>query len=236
MNINSEKEIDSIVIFLHIPKTGGCTLRQIINRQNQYNYFDLRKLGATTIEERKKIKIATGHRFFGVHKEFPQIKFTYITLLRNPVERVISLFYFLSSGNHRIKIREWFRNITLADFVTNEECDYFESLDWVCSTANLQTRMISGKVEADLEMAKNNLKNYFSVVGITERFDESLKVFQKKLGWKINGYSKENVTSNKPALAEIPAEIIEIIKSKNKKDLVLYQFANQLLDEELKSI
>jgi hypothetical protein len=219
MNINSEKEIDSIVIFLHIPKTGGGTLSQIINRQNQ-----------------KKIKLV-GHRFFGVHKNCPQINFTYITLLRNPVERLISLFYFCCNAIRTNEIRDWFRNTTLADYVTNEECDFCKSLPWGYSTANLQTRMISGKVvEADLEMAKNNLKNYFSVVGITERFDESLKVFQKKLGWKINGYSKENVTPNKPALAEIPAEIIEIIKSKNEKDLELYQFANQLLDEELKSI
>jgi hypothetical protein len=217
MNINSEKEIDSIVIFLHIPKTGGGTLNQIINRQNQ-----------------KKIKIV-GHRFFGVHKEFSKINFTYITLLRNPVERVISLFFYCCN-NSSIGTREWFSNITLADFVTNEEYDFCKCLHWVCSTANLQTRMISGKVEADLEMAKNNLKNYFSVVGITERYDESLKVLQKKLGWEINGYSKVNVTSNRPALAEIPAEIIEIIKSKNEKDLELYQFANQLLDEELQSI
>jgi hypothetical protein len=232
MNINSEKEIDNIVIFLHIPKTGGITLSNIINRQNQYS-FHLRELDATTIEERKKIKIIYGHQFFGLHKEFPQINFTYITLLRNPVERVISLFYHCCNNTPRFRTREWFSKITLADFVTNEECDYFKSLDWVYSTANLQTRMISGKVEADLEMAKNNLKNYFSVVGTTERFDESLKVLQKKLGWKINGYSIENVTPNRPALAEIPAEIIEIIKSKNEKDFELYQFANQLLDEEL---
>jgi hypothetical protein len=218
MNINSEKEIDSIVIFLHIPKTGGCTLDQIINRQNQ-----------------KKIKLV-GHQFFGVHKNFPQINFTYITLLRNPVERVISLFY-CCCNHSSIRLRKWFSNITLSDFVSNEEYDYFKSLErGIFSTANLQTRMISGKDEADLEMAKNNLKNYFSVVGITERYDESLKVFQKKLGWEINGYSKANVTPNKPALAEIPAEIIEIIKSKNEKDFELYQFANQLLDEELQSI
>lgn len=39
MIFNKEKETDSVIIFLHIPKTGGTTLNSIIDKQyNDYCY------------------------------------------------------------------------------------------------------------------------------------------------------------------------------------------------------
>lgn len=234
--INKEKETDSVIVFLHLPKSGGTTFNDIINQQRKY-HPDFCRLGSCTnngfyfhfdeltTEEHKRIEIIFGHIFFGIHQQLPQPNFTYITLLRHPIERIISSYYFHREFPHT---RDLFHSMTLYDYVTNPDWNY--NL-WL-STANLQTHMLAGKIEGDLETAQDNLIRYFSVVGITERFDDSLKVCQKKLGWEINPYEKRHVVANRP---EIPDEIIEIIKSKNEKDMALYQFANQLLDEELRS-
>lgn len=224
--LNKEKETDSVVIFLHIPKTGGTTLQHII--LEQYSIWRNCLLDVLTIEEQKKIELVKFHMLFGYHKKLPQKKFTYITLLRNPIERLISESYFFRRMNSSPKIGDL---SALYEYVTDEKYNCFK-LPYI-ATVNLQTRLIAGKVEDDLETAKNNLKKYFSVVGITERYDESLYVMEKKLGWKINNYKKINVTPDRPTIEEIPKEVIEIIKTKNEKDIELYTFANKLLDEQL---
>jgi hypothetical protein len=39
---------------------------------------------------KKKTQVVYGHVLFGVHRAFPQNNVVYVTLLRNPVERVLS--------------------------------------------------------------------------------------------------------------------------------------------------
>lgn len=240
--IINKKETNHVTLFIHLPKTAGNTFQRIILEQKQYDSdTNIGQYSKLTAEEQKRIElICIGHTPFGFHKVLPQTNFNYITFLRHPVERLISLFYYFRSENfHNIQIRDLFGKMTLLEYLSNENFNRSEDIfpgSGVCATVNLQTRMLAGTIEDDLETAKNNLKKYFSVVGITERFDETLRVVEKKLGWKINGYEKINVTLNKPALEEIPNEIIEIIKSKNEKDIALFQFANQLLDEQLKAI
>lgn len=247
-NLNTEKDTDRVVIFIHIAKSGGNTVHDIMTKQKEFqsdtwirlfseldNFFGCLD-DCTTEEQRKRIEVAYGHMFFGVHKKLPQKNFTYITFLRNPIERIISCYYFNREVIFDMNLRNMFNNMTLYDFVTNKDWDLNYDGFWSGSTANMQTRMLAGTIEDDLETAKNNLKNYFSVVGITERFDETLKVLHKNLGWEINGYENRNVNPNRHTLDEIPNEVIEIIKSKNEKDIALYQFANQLLDEQIKNI
>jgi len=246
--INREHETDRAIIFLHLPRCGGTTFSYIIRNQKQYHssicswttsgldgfYCNLSDL---SVEEQKRIEIIYGHMFFGVHKKLPQTTYTYVTFLRNPIERLISSYYFNRELIPDMNLRNMFNNMTLNDYITDTHWNLNNDPGaWPGSTVNLLTRMLSGKTEEDLETAKNNLVNYFSVVGITERYDESLKVLQNKLGWEIKNFRKKNVVPNRPSLEEVPDEIIEIIKSKNEKDMALYQFANQLLDEQLNSL
>ena len=243
--IINENDTNHVTLFIHMPKSGGNTFQSIISKQKQYNsdtciwrYCEAHNL---TTEEQKRIElVCCGHIPFGYHNNLPQTNFNYIAFLRHPVERLISFFYYLRSENNGgIEVRDMFSKMTLFDYVSNEKFNRSEDIfpgSWVCATVNSQTRMLAGTMEDDFETAKNNLEKYFSIVGITERFDETLRVVEKKLGWEINGYEKINVTPNKPVLEEIPNEIIEIIKSKNEKDIALYEYANHLLDEQLKSI
>lgn len=57
----------------------------------------------------------------------------------------------------------------------------------------------NGKVPVELAYeAIENLENSFKAIGLTEEFDDSLKLFKAKLGWhSVPNYNKDNVTSNK---------------------------------------
>lgn len=244
--LNREKETDSVNIFLHMPRSGGTTFSEIIQKQYHSNICIWKasvldgffcNLNDLTTEEQKRIEIIYGHMFFGVHKRLPQTNFTYITFIRDPIERVISNYYFCRDCIIDMNLRNLFNNMTLYDYATSTHWNLNNDMGyWPGSTVNLQTRMLAGNTEDDLETAKYNLKNYFSVVGTTERYDETLKVLQRKLDWDIGDFKKRNVVPNRPALEEVPDEIIGIIKSKNEKDVALHQFANQLLDEQLHSL
>lgn len=234
--LNKEKETDQVLLFLHLPKSGGNTFYGIISGQKRYratcdilncNVYDL------TPEEKKRVEMVYGHMAFGVHEQLPQADFAYITFLRHPIDRVISHYYFHRGITDPTNpLGEMFNNMTLYEYVTSAEWNDNPAV--AASTVNIQTRMLTETMEDNLETAKNNLLRHFTVVGTTERFDETLSVLEKKLGWEIEAYEKVNVTSVRPALEEIPREIIEIIKSKNEHDLALYHLANQLLDEQLK--
>ncbi|SHJ50521.1 sulfotransferase family 2 domain-containing protein [Paramaledivibacter caminithermalis] len=236
MIFNKKKETNSVIIFLHIPKTGGFTLNSIIDKQYR-GFFDIKGFFdygwqipladyINSIGDIKKLEVLRGHLFFGAHNHIPQKNYNYITLLRAPVERVVSEYYFIRRWKNNRPLLQAVKKMTLHEFVTKKEYNGI--------TSNRQTLMIAGQY--DLAKAKYNLEKHFSIVGITERFDETLYVLEKKLGWKINKYKKENETKNRPSIDEIDHDTIEIIREKNQKDIELYKFANELLDNQLKQL
>ena len=105
MILRRKKSSDRTVFFLHIPKCAGSTLSfEIIKKQfkpDQFIFFyDLGypvvvdRLKGMSRSEQEKIECVAGHLFFGIHRYYIARPTTYITILRDPVERVISHYYF----------------------------------------------------------------------------------------------------------------------------------------------
>ena len=84
-----------------------------------------------------------------------------------------------------------------------------------------------------LDRAKQNLRNNFKVVGVTERFDETLVVMKKTFGWGDVFYLRANTTLAKKRAGVISPEIRDIILKNNELDFELWKFAGTLLDRSL---
>jgi len=117
------------------------------------------------------------------------------------------------------------------EFVTEKWSDF----DFV---SNVQTRFISGDIlnvagPETLEAAKRNLQADFAVVGLTERFDETVILLKRALGWRRPFHIRMNVTPRRRRVDKLRPEIIEIIRSKNALDLELYNFAVSLFEQRL---
>ena len=222
------------LIYVHIPKTAGTTLYSILKRNLErdriffaHTAADLASLPA---EERVRLQLIRGHFPYGIHRCLSQ-PVEYITILRDPIERTISNYYYvLRSPDHHLHERVVSQKMGLKEYIL--ECPN-KQLD------NGQARMISGdgfqapfgKCGRELlEQAKHNLQNSFSVVGLTERFDETVLLMARRFGWKRTHYVRRNATEKRLPREQLDPEILEAVKAINALDLELYAFAKTLFE------
>ena len=93
---------------------------------------------------------------------------------------------------------------------------------------------IGGVSEADLELAKANLRDKFDAFGFSEDFNEALVLFGRKLGWeRVPLYRKENATPNRRSLSELSARELAAIEDRCRYDIELHKYARQLYREQL---
>lgn len=234
---NSGGETRQTVIFLHIPKTAGNTLNDIMKRQYEPQaVFSLRAQHTQRVdafkqlpEARKRtIQVLAGHVRFGLHQDLPQPS-TYITLLRDPVERVISHYYYvLRRPDHYLHETVTSQNMTLQDYVSSGICSELNN-DQTKILAGIEHKIAFGQCPPEmLAMAKHNIHNYFTLVGFTERFDETVILLKQRLGWHMPFYKKNrNVTKNRPLRHEIAKATLALIEHYNTLDLELYQYAHE---------
>lgn len=227
---------ENLIIFMHIPKTAGTTFHLILDEIYQGKGLKKYHVGPdVNVKVPNRFKFAAGHIYFGgVSPENPNTTLNYITLLRDPLERVISEYYFLRQypiHNPYVGKKISDGNITLKDYVKSKD-EKFK-----CLTHNMQTRYVVGGDRPDIIKAKNNLNKHFAVVGITELFNDSLDVMKEKLGWgKIPPYKNGFINKKRLKLEEIPRDIIDVIKMNNKIDIELYQWAKKNLEQEIKRL
>ena len=150
MTSNSDTQA-RLVIFLHLPKTGGTTLSTIIQRQYKpnhifsFNYYVNRKfidqLHKVPETLKEKNQVIQGHRRFGIH-QYLNKKFSYIVLLRDPLARIIPHYYYLlQTPFNPIYQFIKFQQMSLKEYVLSRM-----SLD----IENGQTRLLSG-MEGELD-------------------------------------------------------------------------------------
>lgn len=220
------------VIFIHVPKAAGTTLNRLIEWEyplleiysvDPYFFrWSSAHLWRLSKHRLKRFHVFKGHMMFGLHEILPQPA-TYITILRDPVDRVMSAFYFMR--NYKLHPLYWkFRreNWTLEDFVTRLPRD------------NVQCKFIAGAVYEEpctaeiCERAKENLVRHFSVVGLLERFEESLALMKLRFGWRLKNYSSFNVARTRPHKRELPKPTLDLIQERNRFDIELYECGAQL--------
>ncbi len=185
----------------------------------------------------KTDRYAVGHFCYGVHRFLPQ-PFTYMTFLREPVARIISLYNY-SKTNSTAYYHPQALNQSLEEFALETQ---LMELD------NGQTRFIAGDSEdcfinrtqigkcsqTLLETAKQNIEAHFSFVGLTDYFDHSVLLLQKMMGWESALYLRRNSTSVKTR-DFVSEDVKRKIAERNFLDVALYRHAENLLIGQLES-
>jgi hypothetical protein len=230
------------LFYMHLPKTGGTTLISLLD-----DHFATSEICPEQIEEKFKLlsytdlagyRLIRGHFGYDLYKSLPK-KPIYLTMLRDPILRVISLYEFskrnlnndlISNGledERSIKSNSY---LDLTHFVRSE--------DNRLSVENNQTRYIlanpydplEGLTDKEiLEIAKKRISEEFLFFGLLEKYDESLQLLTYTFGWPpIQSYQKKMVAPNINKIEGLPSEAITAIREKNQLDIELYNYASEL--------
>ncbi|KAN0034161.1 hypothetical protein ACTFIV_000647 [Dictyostelium citrinum] len=221
------------ILYMHIPKCAGHTsyvlfenyfrgkgVIQLWTHPNPDVYYDVSKAS----------NVILGHYQYGIHKVLPdQYKktYSYMTMLRDPVDRVISHYYY-----HR-------NNAYDPEYLLAKTSTFSEWLDRSPRGNNEMTRFLSGltkdeefkPTEETFHMALYHLRS-MKFVGITERFKETIALLKFYVGIE-NHRIREKQNAAKIKHPEVPHHIIEAIKKRNNYDILLYEEALKMFERQI---
>ncbi len=234
-------QANDVMYFCHIPKTAGMTFRTII--EDQFACEDvcpatlnaqLRKL---TLEELRRYRLFRGHLgFSNLPALLPNKRVVNITVLREPVARVISHYDYIRrmpgdphyAAVKDMSLEEFAQRLTAGKLGKNIQTYH------VAKTTQFNLNQLS--VEETLALAVESLDE-FGFVGLVERFQDSLFLLSYIFGWKpILNSRRENAAKQKPALAEIAESTLEVIRTNSQLDAELYQRAKATFEQRFDSM
>ena len=227
---------DRAAIFVHIGKTAGTTLNSVLDRGFEpetvftVDTYDsapaeaqLARLPAANLG---KLRLIRGHFMYGVHHVLTQPAL-YFSLLRDPCDRLVSAYrHIRSEPRHRLHRQVVGEGLSFEEFVTS---------GITLETDNWQLRCLAGDADTPfgacgedmVQKAMTNVRHDFALVGISERFDDSLVVLSRMYGWRRIRYVRLNqATSERP---EVTPSVVEAIEAQITLERKLYAQANEIL-------
>jgi hypothetical protein len=230
------------VLFLHIPKTAGTSFklalrdclpagRLMFDVNGAPNHEVVESLFAMAPERRARLKVIGAHVPYGLHELFPGAG--YVTLLREPIERVLSTYYFAKSRTELRWSREIADGMTIEEFaedVFNDNAQVRRLMKYSnIARADVFEHPPAGKLtRAHLDDAKDTLRRC-TVVGLTERYETFLDQVSVAFGLPPLPVRTDNITSIAWRERQIPNRTIDRLREINHFDVELYAYAQGLL-------
>jgi hypothetical protein len=257
-SFNKEDLEKEKIVFLHLPKTGGTTLYHLLaeGRSSEEicpeRYNKLHSLTAGQL---------VGYQFFAGHFDYPSTQLipgckALITMFRNPIARLVSLYHFQKAHQTEIIERD---NLHLARLASSYKMiDFFqhEKIRNHPSINNAMTRMLSTRVHstrwehqvsANHPNIKPNLKVALEILenmrafGIFEHYEQSVRWIFKSLKIPIpesipHHMAFDTITQTDPGLRKIvkeplTANTLRVIEDLVSLDLQLYDRAKEIFSD-----
>tara|TARA_B100001245_G_scaffold77509_1_gene55117 strand:+ start:2958 stop:3701 length:744 start_codon:yes stop_codon:yes gene_type:complete len=224
------------LIFIHIPKTAGTSIYKVLS-----SAFEKDRFSTGVYVNHVKHSALEGKQFFAGHfgindiKKITDEELEYFTFVRNPYERVSSLYYYWKSHQHALYtpdrnpsyygVRRAGESDSFLDFLNTEDQEVLKDI------SNCQCRYISGAVDDPVNV--NSLLLFFRAifsiwknkifVGLTDETEKSLELLIKRLHIAPNEKisARENVTKNRPSNS---TKEDRRIRSLNRADIMLYWY------------
>uniref|UniRef100_A0A1I8P2M4 Heparan sulfate 2-O-sulfotransferase pipe n=1 Tax=Stomoxys calcitrans TaxID=35570 RepID=A0A1I8P2M4_STOCA len=262
---NTRKAQLDLVFFNRVPKVGSQTFMELLRRLSERNNFQFHRDAVQKVET---IRLADEqqHELAEVISDLPEpsvfikhvcyTNFTkynlptpiYINVVRDPVERVISWFYYVRAPWYFVERKAAFPDLPLPhpawlkkDFEScvlsgDQECTYTQGVTvegigdhrrqslFFCGHAYECTPFNS---VGALERAKYAVESQYSVVGVLEDLNTTLSVFEKYIPRFFEGV-REIYDTSAEYLTKINKNNFKPPVSEQVKDIVRRNFTNEI--------
>ncbi|MES2103211.1 MAG: Wzt carbohydrate-binding domain-containing protein [Pseudomonadota bacterium] len=224
-------------IFDHVPKTAGTSIKEALAAA----IGERGELPGTSYPHHVLVATGGARRFIGSHIWFfPGDKLAadwyYCTLLRDPVDRFLSQYYFHRAMRSEVLEGSMIDPVVIAA-VRHKLEDYLadDSGDVRRSYVNMQATHFARRF-CDAPETLDEAKLLDAAISSLEEYD-LVGVFSDSQGF-VDAYCRDlalprqtlpvlNVTRDRKQSGDIPASLIQHVRASNKVDLALYDWAER---------
>lgn len=212
------------VVFVKPFKVGGGTMRGILERfaaghgqsvvpGDPMHHFRVSEKQALKLEG--KYNMLTRHGRYGRWMDSVVPDAVYVTLVREPLQRAVSHFYHLNRASRRMSFAEWYRGGRGTEQYDNHMARHlgYRSID---------------------DVTAESLRDRYALIGLTSRFNETLVVMRRLLGWDFPDifYQYQHLNSHKPR-DPVPKDVVAEFERRNQLDYRIYNLARDAFDQHL---
>ena len=247
-----KKETYKIVFFIRLPKCASTSFVNVLKKLSNQGHlqftfnpsgaydWDLSTMSKTAELVRKQSSSSKRSYLYAQHfyhvdfMNFGIVNYTYVTIVREPVARFISsyLYYHFSSKQHIQSIlnpKHHNESLKACLELGHEGCQvnlltrYFCGHQPVCKTSSKES----------FYKAKQNIQQYFTVVGIMEDMTLSYKLMRHLIPSHFSHLNPDSDAQKKQNrnehMTNISESLKEEIEEKNKYDMLLYYYIRERL-------
>lgn len=239
------------LFFVHIMKTGGTSLRKMLTqatarRKDVYpNNDDLKKMPNHWYPPVKRVvqdmhdralrdfDILCGHYPLILGEHLFDRPFWTAAILRDPVERTLSMLAHKKSNWPEYADTDPRAMLDDEQLVANQIQDYqtkvfaFDHPDECSESVNCPLDISTDRFERACQRLRD-----LDIIGLTERFEESVARVQRLTGLKFPALKRKNVTGSQWRIGaddqKLEQRIIELVP----RDIKFYALAQKLFDEQ----
>ncbi len=254
-----------VLIFLHIPRTGGNTMQAIFQHCFPDQHFNPElAYGDTALSLRSTRRIAEKFRQLPVEKQravrcmigapctmdvdaiFDRPS-KFFTIVRHPVDRVISNFFNLRRLSHLPFYHGFIKDLTFEQYLDsgiglynyNQQVRMLSGCPELDAPWDLESRSTSSPVERrHLEMAKRNIEERFIAAAPLEEFAALVWFLKRLYGWPFHRvlFSIHNENPNRLKLAAVPEATRKRLETLNQYDIEIYEWVKARFAKQIQAM
>lgn len=229
-------------LHVHVPKAGGSTLRQLMNRnfgKGFYNSMSLLETKQYTCEDVSEIvRCHPWVQCFSDHKLSLDLPYNHehsrvfaLSYVRDPVERFISRYFF---HRHFEEVNCIAQRMSFRDFANAELVEQYAH-----PQTNSQIYFLNGgQSKTDMTLVKDSLDSGKAFLFPIERFDESCVVLERKFPMFFSdlSYVRANVSKKDAKVSEQDrALVLRYLNADLPVVDLANTFLNRMIDEAFSS-
>jgi hypothetical protein len=227
------------LLHFHLPKTGGTAIRHhLVNQLGEGNVT--RALAgvrlADALIEWEQMTAISGHFFLRQGDKLPSNRYSF-TVLRDPVDRFLSEFYFSKVDNSSRPLDRRTHTLDLDSYLhslSDKECQAFSmQLEMLYPLGTDSQRVLS---QNEKLLAALNALDLFSSIAIQEELEDFTCMLDAKFHWPCKPPPRVNVTSYRLNVDELGVPQRNRLKLLLEPEIELYQRAKNIFKKQRRQL